>query len=206
MDAKRARDERARCGRRSRVVLTPRRWRQVSQVQICGATVARKPGHRGEREVSRKPSRRESRMFPVEPVVLPPCFFCTGPTGAIGTRLSLRPLFTRWAKTDTKLGRIAPRERGGMSAGCLTIESEVHAVESEGLTPVMACDKREAFAQGERQRRSNPLLQRAEKWIASRSLSSGAHTRDPLARNDADGDAGSVTSATRCRPYIRSCG
>ena len=31
-------------------------------------------------------------MFPVEPVVLPPCFFCTGPTGAIGTRLSLRPL------------------------------------------------------------------------------------------------------------------
>src|ERR1700675_461533 len=56
------------------------------------ATVAKKPGHRGEREISRKPSRREGRMFPVEPVVLPPCFFCTGPTGAIGTRLSLRPL------------------------------------------------------------------------------------------------------------------
>jgi len=35
-----------------------------------------------------------------------------------------------------------------MSAGCLTIESEVHAVESEGLTPVIVCDKREAFAQG----------------------------------------------------------
>ena len=28
-----------------------------------------KPGHRGEREVSRKPSRRESRSDPVEPVV-----------------------------------------------------------------------------------------------------------------------------------------
>jgi hypothetical protein len=25
---------------------------------------------------------------------------------------------------------------------------------------------------------------RAAKWIASRSLSSGAHSRDPLARND----------------------
>jgi hypothetical protein len=41
------------CGRRSRVVLTPRRWRQV-----CGVfrvtTVAKKPGHRGEREVSCK--------------------------------------------------------------------------------------------------------------------------------------------------------
>jgi hypothetical protein len=35
-----------------------------------------------------------------------------------------------------------------MSAGCLTIESEVHAVESEGLTPVMACDKREALRKG----------------------------------------------------------
>jgi len=26
-----------------------------------------------------------------------------------------------------------------------------------------------------------------ETWIASRSLSSGAHSRDPLARNDGDG-------------------
>jgi hypothetical protein len=29
------------------------------------------------------------------------------------------------------------------------------------------------------------MLQQAEIWIASRSLSSGAHPRDPLARNDA---------------------
>jgi hypothetical protein len=35
----------------------------------------------------------------------------------------------------------------------------------------------------ERQRRSNPFLL-AARWIASRSLSSGAHSRDPLARND----------------------
>jgi hypothetical protein len=33
-------------------------------------------------------------------------------------------------------------------------------------------------------RRSNPFLLYAAKWIASRSLSSGAHSRDPLARND----------------------
>ena len=29
----------------------------------------------------------------------------------------------------------------------------------------------------------------AERWIASQSLSSGAHSRDPLARNDVDYDA-----------------
>jgi hypothetical protein len=34
-------------------------------------------------------------------------------------------------------------------------------------------------------RRSNPFFLYAARWIASRSLSSGAHSRDPLARNDA---------------------
>src|SRR3977135_3719634 len=34
------------------------------------------------------------------------------------------------------------------------------------------------------QRRSNPFFLYAARWIASRSLSSGAHSRDPLARND----------------------
>src|SRR3984957_1187372 len=33
-------------------------------------------------------------------------------------------------------------------------------------------------------RRSNPFFLYAARWIASRSLSSGAHSRDPLARND----------------------
>jgi hypothetical protein len=39
--------------RRSRVVLTPRRWCQVGGNQPL-MMVARKPGHQGEREVSRK--------------------------------------------------------------------------------------------------------------------------------------------------------
>jgi hypothetical protein len=33
-------------------------------------------------------------------------------------------------------------------------------------------------------RRSNPVFFFVWQWIASRSLSSGAHSRDPLARND----------------------
>src|SRR6266850_1346374 len=52
------------CGRRSRVVLTPRRWRQVLWRCICPtgfemyrqireATVAKEPGRRGEHEASR---------------------------------------------------------------------------------------------------------------------------------------------------------
>jgi hypothetical protein len=32
-------------------------------------------------------------------------------------------------------------------------------------------------------RRSNPFFLRAVRWIASRSLSSGAHSREPVARN-----------------------
>src|ERR1700685_3055534 len=40
------------CGRRSRVVLTPRRWRQVGERKFSPAMVANKPGHQGERGVS----------------------------------------------------------------------------------------------------------------------------------------------------------
>jgi hypothetical protein len=48
---------------------------------------------------------------------------------------------------------------------------------------VIACDKREAFAQGSKATKQS-IYPRLEVWIASRSLSSGAHSRDPLARND----------------------
>jgi len=54
----------AQSGRQSRVVLTPRRWRQACGV-IREATVAKQPGHRGERGISRKPLRREGRVNPV---------------------------------------------------------------------------------------------------------------------------------------------
>src|SRR5205814_9586862 len=48
---------------------------------------------------------------------------------------------------------------------------------------VIACDKREAFAQG---RVSDEAIYSSAGaiWIVSRSLSSGAHPCDPLARND----------------------
>src|SRR5450631_4087156 len=52
VDADGAKDEGAGRGRRSRVVLTPRRWRQVRGKQFSRMTVANKPGHRGEHEIS----------------------------------------------------------------------------------------------------------------------------------------------------------
>jgi hypothetical protein len=74
-------------GRRSRVVLTPRRWCQVLREAaaqpgldaslIRKATVARKPGHRGDTRARRKPLkplRREGRIASAEPVCS--CAFC----------------------------------------------------------------------------------------------------------------------------------
>ncbi len=113
------------------MVLTPRRWCQVRGKQnFSRMTVARKPGHRGERGVSRNPSRRESRIASAEPVCS--CAFCPitiahETAGAARTRLSLRPLALRGRPADARLGRIAPRDRGRTSSRCLTIESEIHS-------------------------------------------------------------------------------
>src|SRR5882724_5200690 len=53
VDANGALDETRFCGRRSRVVLTPRRWRQVGGRNLPLAMVAKEPGHQGEREGNR---------------------------------------------------------------------------------------------------------------------------------------------------------
>jgi hypothetical protein len=53
VDAEAATDERGRCGRRNRVVLTPRCWRQVVWSYPRGDG-DNKAGHRGERAISRK--------------------------------------------------------------------------------------------------------------------------------------------------------
>ena len=62
---RRLRRERLTCGRQNRVVLTPRRWRQVRGKQFPRVTVTKKPDRRGEYDISRKPLRGECRTFPV---------------------------------------------------------------------------------------------------------------------------------------------
>src|SRR6267154_4824344 len=55
VDAEAATDERGRCGRRSRVVLTPRCWRHVREKPtLLAGNGGNKAGHRGERAVDRK--------------------------------------------------------------------------------------------------------------------------------------------------------
>jgi len=66
-------------GRRSRVVLTPRRWRQVPGKQFSGVTVARTPDHREEHEVSRKTIARGNVGSPPLPCMLV-CVFCASCT------------------------------------------------------------------------------------------------------------------------------
>src|SRR5712671_2027063 len=54
--------------------------------------------------------------------------------------------------------------------------------------------------------RSNPFFLYAAGWIASRSLSSGAHSRDPLARNDDPLYAfAGTTSSARISPAHDGC-
>ena len=126
VDAWCATDDRARGGRRSRVVPTPRRWRQVAW-KFPRGDGGKKAGHQGERGISRKPPRRESRIASAGPVCS--CAFfrfsAHGTAGAARTRLSLRPLCFRRVAIDASLGRIAPRERGPTPHRCLAIESEI---------------------------------------------------------------------------------
>jgi hypothetical protein len=59
-------DERHYGGRRSRVVLTPRRWRQVGENYISagdGGNKARSPGRARRKPL--KPLRRECRVIPM---------------------------------------------------------------------------------------------------------------------------------------------
>jgi hypothetical protein len=90
----------------------------VRSKSFSGMTVARKPGHRGEHEISRKPPRREGRIASAEPVcscAFSYVHFAHETAGAARTRLSLRPLFPRRVESYARPGRITPRDRGTVS-------------------------------------------------------------------------------------------
>ena len=125
----------ARCGRRSRVVLTPRRWCQVLEKQVSRETVAKKPGHRGERVISRKPLRREGRIASAEPVCSCAFSLCTMHARPRVQRAPGFPyaLSLSRAAIDAKLGRIAPRECGRTPSRCMTIELEVCSYDAAAL-------------------------------------------------------------------------
>jgi len=109
------------CGRQSRVVLTPRRSRQVGDDALHraddGGKKARSPGRARYKPL--KPLRREGRTIPVNLWRLRSCalfYFAREAMGATGTRLSLRPLCLG-ERFMHDSGARAPRDRGGASNG-----------------------------------------------------------------------------------------
>jgi hypothetical protein len=67
--------------------------RSSSVRRFTGRRWLSKPGHRGERGISRNPSRRECRLIRLNLWSLPPAFFvCRRAMGEAITRHSLRPL------------------------------------------------------------------------------------------------------------------
>ena len=96
MDADGAIDERARCVRRSRVVLTPRCWRQARRSLFPASDGDNEPGPTGEStKQAVKPLRREGRDAPPVPVCSCAVFCCVHlayeTAGAASTRSSLSP-------------------------------------------------------------------------------------------------------------------
>jgi hypothetical protein len=107
------------CGRRSRVVLTPRRWRQVLEKQASckflggdGGKQARSPGR--ARNKLLKPLRAGMPGDPGATVVTNARAFYTtrAAAGATGTRHSPRP---PGRTSFLQSGRLAPRKRAAVS-------------------------------------------------------------------------------------------
>src|SRR5438105_2268696 len=112
MDARAATDV---CGlsvRRSRVVLTPRCWRQAGGRYPAGDG-GKRAVLRGEHEISRKAiaqGRPECSRCPVCSCAHLFAQIARETAGAASTRSSLRPLISKRANEDASLGRSAPRE------------------------------------------------------------------------------------------------
>src|SRR5206468_9015470 len=127
------------------------------EAKLLGGDGGKRAVLREEHEVSRKATaqgRPECSRCPVCSCAFLFAQIARETAGAASTRSSLRPLISRRANQDANLGRNAPRDR----------ETNIHVIASEAKQSI--------------------ATSRTERWIASRSLSSGAHSRDPLARND----------------------
>jgi hypothetical protein len=105
-------DENVCSGRRSRVVLAPRPWRQTGGIYPAGdgGNKRRSPGRA---RISRNTIARGKPGCPGCTCGLTRVLFSTfahGTAGAVGARLSLRPLISEGAKNSQNPGKVAPRE------------------------------------------------------------------------------------------------
>src|SRR3981189_1988601 len=123
MDAGGAKGEGAIRGRPSRVVLTPRRRRQVGGNSFPPMTVTKKPDHRGEHEVSRKTIARGMPGNPgVTVVTTLVCFLlCTRGCGRIRRPAFPAPSEFRERTFPAKLARKpAARSRSRARPHCVS--------------------------------------------------------------------------------------
>jgi hypothetical protein len=119
MDAVAAQDERSYCGRRSRVVLTPRRWRQVLEKQASWGRRWQESPVTGESAKETVKTIAQGRPGETgEPVVTTlVCFF----NSHARLRVQRAPGFPcalcfLGAEIAAQLGRVASRERGRASS------------------------------------------------------------------------------------------
>src|SRR5437763_9798152 len=118
MDARGAHDVRARRVRRSRVVLTPRCWRQVLEKQASWGDGGKRAVHRGELAISRKAiaqGRPECSRCPVCSCAFLFAQIARETAGAASTRSSLRPLTKRAGSYPANLGQFMLRDRETVS-------------------------------------------------------------------------------------------
>jgi hypothetical protein len=115
VDASSAFDERHQSGRQRRVVLMPRRWHQVREI-ISRMTVANKPGHRGERAISRNTIvRGMPDVSGVTVVTNARVYYTTrAAADAPSVRHSLRPLTSEGGTSRPNLAQKLRRDRGAM--------------------------------------------------------------------------------------------
>jgi hypothetical protein len=106
-------DERRSCVRRSRVVLTPRRWRQVAWSYSRGDG-GKKAGHRGEHEISRQTiaqGRPDCFRFTCMLVCVFLMCICTRDRGCSAHPVFPAPSILVGADDFEKLGQVLSRER-----------------------------------------------------------------------------------------------
>ena len=179
--------------------------------EAAQATVSNKHGHREEHEVSRiiAQGRPVCSGEPVVTTLVCFIYFAREAMGALATRLSLRPLFSERRNNSYKTR--APRaarmrrfalksKRAPLSVVIARLDRAIqystgvsNRTERPRHTGYPACAgydgcwwrRASGFCRHCEERSDEAIHFSCEaRWIASRSLSSGARSRDRLARND----------------------
>jgi hypothetical protein len=168
VDADDAKDEGARRGRRSRVVRTPRRWRQVGGTFSAddGGKKARSP--RRARRKPLKPLRGECRAFSGVTVVTNArvYYHYTRGCGRIGRPAFPAPSPIRGREVSGKPRAHSAARSRNCGFGCV------------GSIQVTGCSL--VIARSEATKQSSFLLHLAKGWMASRSQSSSGALRQPV--------------------------